>query len=787
MAEYSVVGKSLPRVDGPAKLTGQAKYTVDIVLPDMLYGKILRSPHPHAKIVSIDTSQAEKLPGVEAVITGKDTWGIRYGFIDTPSYPVEETPLAEEKVRFIGEAVAAVAAADPDIAEDALDLIEVDYDPVPAVFDPEEAMKDGAPQIHGEIVRTGTSAWEDWGVARKSHSYKPVNNIAARVLISYGDIEKGFAEADYVREDRFWSPATSHMAMEPHAIVASYDVFSGKLNVWLNYMGYELKRYWLSKTLGIPIDKIRVHKTYVGGAFGGKAPVFDYEVIAPFLSRKIGKPVKIELTREEVFASCRNSLRFDTTVKTGVKKDGTIVAQHVKLILDAGAYKGSAPVGMFLSHAFADPCFDRRNVRHEGIAVYTNKNFCYARRGHGAPQTRLAVDSQIDMICEDLGLDPVEFMLKNLRKKGDVLPNGDRLDSYGLPKCIQLVSEAIGWKEKRGKQRGKNRGVGIGVNGMFSGSGYWPFACSAIIRMNHNGTVTLLEGDCEFGQGADTSYSQIAAEELGLSLEDVTLISGDSELCPLNYNNWLSGGLFVSGGAVWLAAHDLKMKILKVASEALKVNMEELDVRNRCVFVKTKPEKSLNFSEILRYNIQKHSGDPFIGVGYRKAVPEIEFYPSLSKGTGRFTDAYGFTAATAEVEVDKETGRVKVLKIAVADDCGFEINPPAIYGQMISQAVMGMGDALFEEVMDEGGRVLNPNLIDYEIPRAFDIPEIIVLNGCDYEPKGPFGGKEAGECARAAVIPAIVNAIYDAVGVRMHRVPVTPERLLNALKSKTDA
>jgi CO/xanthine dehydrogenase Mo-binding subunit len=784
MNERSVVGKPLPRVDGKSKLTGQAKFTTDVVLPGMLHGKLLRSPLPHAKILSIDTSKAEKLPGVAAVITGKDTWGIRYGFVDTPNYPAEERPIAEDKVRFIGETVAAVVAVDPDIAEDALDLIEVDYDPLPAVFDPEEAMKDGAPQIHGEITRTTSCAWEDWGVARKSHSYTPVNNIAAKVVVSYGDVEKGFAEADYVREDRSRSPGTSHMAMEPHTIVASWDPFHQKLDVWMNHMAFELKRYWLHKTLDIPITKIRIHKTYIGGAFGGKAPCFDYEVIAGFLSRKLCKPVKIELTREEVFSSCRNSHRFDINVKTGVKKDGTIVAQHVKIIVDAGAYKCSAPVAMFLSHAMCDPCLDRKNVRHEGVAVYTNKNFNFARRGHGAPQMRLAADSQYDQICEDLGLDPVEFLLKNLRKKGDVIPNGDRLDSYGLPEAIKKSAEAIGWKEKRGKQRDKNRGVGIGINGMFSGSGYWPFACAAIVRLNHDGTITLIEGDCEFGQGADTAYSQIAAEAVGLPLDDVTLISSDSELCPMNYSNFLSGGLFVGGGAVYNAAMDLREKILKVASEAMKAKSEEIELKNRAAFLKSNPKRSYSFTDLMRFHIQKHLGDPLIGYGYKKAVPEIEFYPSLSKGTGRFTDAYGFTASTAEVEVDRETGRVKVLKIVVADDCGYEINPAAIKGQMVSQAVQGMGDALYEEIMDDEGRVLNPNLVDYEIPRAFDIPEIEVIDCSDYEPKGPFGGKEAGECARAAVISAITNAIYDAVGVRMMRVPVTPERLFNALKAK---
>jgi 4-hydroxybenzoyl-CoA reductase subunit alpha len=784
MNEHSVVGKSLPRVDGKAKLTGRAQFTTDVVLPGMLHAKLLRSPLPHAKIVSIDTSKAEKLPGVMAVITGKDTWGIRYGFVDTPNYPAEERPIAEDKVRFIGETVAAVVAVDPDTAEDALDLIEVDYDPLPAVFDPEEAMKDGAPQIHGEITRTTSCAWEDWGVARKSHSYTPVNNVASKVLVAYGDVDKGFAEADYIREDRSYSPGTSHMAMEPHTMVASWDPFEKKLDVWMNHMAYEVKRYWLHKTLDIPISKIRIHKTYIGGAFGGKAPCFDYEVIAAFLSRKLCKPVKVELTREEVFSSCRNSHRFDIKIKTGVKKDGTIVAQQCDIILDAGAYKCSAPVALFLSHAMCDPCLDRKNVRHEGTAVYTNKNFNFARRGHGAPQMRLAADSQYDQICEDLGLDPVEFLLKNLRKKGDVIPNGDRLDSFGLPEAIKRAGEAIGWKEKRGKLRDKNRGVGIGINGMFSGSGYWPFACTAIVRLNHDGTITLMEGDCEFGQGADTSYSQIAAEPLGLNLEDVVLISSDSELCPMNYSNFLSGGLFVGGGAVYNASMNLREKLLTVAGEVMRAKPEDIELKNKAAYLKSNPKRSSSFTDLMRYHIQKYQGDPLIGYGFKKAVPEIEFYPSLSKGTGRFTDAYGFTASTAEVEVDRETGRVRVIKIVVADDCGFEINPAGIKGQMVSQAVQGMSDALYEGIMDDEGRVLNPNLVDYEIPRAFDIPEIEVIDCCDYEPKGPFGGKEAGECARAAVISAVVNAVYDATGARIMRIPITPERLFNAMKNK---
>ena len=786
--EYSVIGKGLPRRDGPAKVTGQAVYTFDVTLPGMLHGKILRSPYPHARIVSIDTSEAEKLPGVKAVITGKDTWGIRFGFVDTPRYPADQSVLAEEKVRYVGESVAAVAAIDEDTADEALDLIAVEYDPLPAVFDPEEAMKEGAPEVHGEQIPAPgrTCAWEDWGVARKARSYKPVNNIGATVMISYGDIEKGFAESDYTREDRFVIPSTSHAAMEPHCAVASYDPFTGHLDFWCSRMDMEQKRYWLSKTLGIPIGKIRIHKSYVGGAFGGKAAPFDFEILAAFLSRQTGRPVKIVLARDEVFTSTNNSVRFDVTVRKGVKKDGTIMAQHVKLISDMGAYRGSAPVALYLAHSMRDAIYDIPNLLHEGVGVYTNKSITQSKRGHGSPQLSFALEMQMDWIAKDLGIDPVELRLKNLRKKGEVLPNGDRLDSYGLPDCIKKAAESTGWREKKAKSR-PNRGIGIAVGGMFNGSGYWPFTGSAIVKMDHDGTVTLYNGQIEFGQGVDTSMCQVVAEELGLQAEDVNLVSADTELCPTDFTNWLSAGTFVSTKACLRAARDVKEQLFKIAAEIMEANVEDLEAKNRRVYIKRDPEKSVAYDEILRYNIQKHGGDPIMGKGFAKPVPEVEFYPSLSKGTGRWTDAYSFTAVVAEVEVDRETGRVRVLRLTIADDCGFEINPLICQGQLEGQGVMGMGDALFEEIIFEGGRQLNPTFVDYDLPRAFDVPEMVTIDASDYEPKGPFGAKEIGECARSAVIAAIVNAVNDAVGGKIGSLPLHPDKILKALTEKETA
>lgn len=786
MPAYSVVGKRIPRVDGSLKASGEARFAVDIALPNMLHGKILRSPYPHAKILSIDTSRAEALPGVRAVITGRDTGVVRFSFIDTPRYPADQCPLAVDKVRFIGEEVAAVAAVREDIAEEALSLIQVDYEELPAVFDPEEAMKDGAPRIHDKIIPTTTTAWQDFGVIREARPYDAVNNIANQVLITVGDIEQGFRESDYIREDRFEIPGTAHVALEPHVALASFDS-SGKLDVWLSHMGYEHKRFWLAKTLGIPLSKVRVHKTYVGGAFGGKISLFSYEFLAAFLSKKTGWPVRIALSRGEVFFACYTSRRFIVNVKTGVKKDGMIMAQHIKVIDDVGAYRNSSPTALYLAHVFRHAIYNIPNVKHEGVGVYTNKLTTGPKRGHGSPQMSFAVESQLDLIAQELGIDPLEFRLKNLRNRGDILPNGDTLRSYGLPEAIKQAAQSSNWRQKWGKQ--PNRGIGIGIGSMFCGAHNYPFGSAAIIKLNPDGRFTLFTGQTEFGGGVDTVMAQIAAEELGLTVEDIIVVSGDSELCPYDIGNWLSAGVYISGQAVRKAAADTKQQLLTYAAEALDAQADDLAIGQGRVYVKADSAKAVSFADLYKYGIQIKDGDPILGKGYTKAVQGIGFWggsfkgtAALSRGSGRFTDAYGFAVAIAEVEVDKETGKVKVIEITVADDCGTDINPLNVEGQLESQAVMAVGDVLFEEVVIERGRVINPNFADYRIPSVFDIPKLTTISVQDYEATGPFGAKEVGETSRAAAIAAIANAICNAIGARIFGLPMTPEKILEALR-----
>jgi 4-hydroxybenzoyl-CoA reductase subunit alpha len=389
-----------------------------------------------------------------------------------------------------------------------------------------------------------------------------------------------------------------------------------------------------------------------------------------------------------------------------------------------------------------------------------------------------------------MGMDPVELRLKNLRKKGDVLPNGDKLESYGLPEAIRQAAESSNWKEKRGKQ--PNRGIGMGVASMFSGAHNYPFGSAAIVKLNPDGRFTVFTGQTEFGQGADTAMAQIAAEELGLAVDDIVVVSGDSELCPYDIGNWLSAGVYVSGEAVRKAAADAKQQLFAYAAEALHTRVEELAIGAGQIYMKTQPDRAVSFADLYKYGIQIKGGDPIIGRGYTKAVQDIGFWggsfkgtAALSKGGGRFTDAYGFAVAVAAVEVDRTSGRVKVMEITVADDCGTDINPLNVKGQLESQAVMAVGDALFEEVIIQQGKVTNPTLADYKIPTVLDVPKLTTISVQDYEAKGPFGAKEVGETARSAVIAAIANAICNAIGARIYSLPMTPEKILEALRTKT--
>jgi 4-hydroxybenzoyl-CoA reductase alpha subunit len=787
--DLKVVGKSLPRVDAFAKVTGQAKFTADIDLPGMLCGKILRSPHPHARILNIDTSAAERLPGVKAVITGRETSDMRYAFVDTPRYPADQYPLAQDKVRYVGDEVAAVAAIDQDVAQEALDLIKVDYEILPAVFDPFEAMQPDATSIHDSSYQ-GTSIWEEWGAKKtiKSQANETVKNVSGRTVITYGNPGAAFAEAYHIREDHFETSSTAHCALEPHAAVAHF-LPSGQMDLWLSSMGIYYKRYVISKLLKMQTSQVRLHKVYVGGAFGGKMDVYPYEICAALLSQKTGRPVKIELTRKEVFTTTR--LRFPTIIdiKTGVDRNGRILAQHIRTLVDNGAYRGTGPVVIFLFHGWTAPVYHVENMYYEGISVWTNNPVGGPQRGHGAPQIRFAIDSQLDMIAEDLGLDPAEMMLRNVRHIGEVLPNGDKLNSCGLTACIQQAVDVSGWKTKRSQpgsnrlellQGTKRRGVGISTTTMISGAPYYPFSSAGIIQLHDDGAATLFSGTVEMGQGSETTLSQVAAEELGLRLEDIRIVSGDTEQTPVDMGSFLSGGALVTGDAIRLAAADAKRQLLDIASQRLDSAVEELEISDGRIFMRNRPERCMTIAEVVQYSIQE-TGNPITGRGFRKILSGTNRYPSLAKGTGRWTDAYGFNAQVSEVEVDIETGQVKLVRAVTFHDCGQPINPMIVDGQVHGSVSTGQGQALTEQVVFDNGHIKNPTFLDYRIPITIDTPETAGGAVDSYEPAGPFGAKEVGEGVLAQTLASIANAVYDAVGVRITSLPITPDKVLAAL------
>lgn len=767
------VGQRIPRKDGPVKVTGHAKYTVDIQLPGMLQGRILRSPHPHAKILKIDVSKAERLKGVKGIITSADTIGVKQAFVDTPRYPADEPPIAKNRVRFIGEAVAAVAATSADVADAALSLIKVDYEPLPAVFEVEEAMQLGAPEVHPSHPKVK----------------EPLSNIAGKTESAWGDIEAGFAQADYVQEDRFESHLRTHGYLEPQATVASYEP-GGKLNVWTSSQGPFYKRAKLAQTLGLPFSRVRVHKAYVGGGFGGKVDLFYNEICAALLSMKIGRPVKIEASREDIFTAYRHGEPLIIEVKTGVKNDGTLVAQQFRLINTSGAYRGTGVVVIFLAWGFIMSAYRIPNLKYEGYAVYTNNPPRTAQRGHGCPQVRFAVESQLDMIAEKLGIDPLEIRLKNAFQPGDVLPNGDNVHNCGLTECIEKAAEHTEFKKKYGQGRSASassgsirRGIGMGVSAYITGSLIYPNSSSAVVKMNDDGTVTLLTGTLDIGQGSETIMCQIVSEELKLPMEDIEVIAADTETTPVDIGSWISGNAYVTGNAVRIASTKVREKLLDVAAEELEACLEDLVLKDKHVCVAGSPNQKLTYQQLFSLSIQKRDGDPIIGEGHWRTVRGEPYHPSLATTKGRWSDSYAFGVQVAEVEVDVETGRARLIRAVTSHDCGFPINPTLVEGQMDGQVSMALGHAFMEEVLMEEGRTLNPSWLDYRMPTIHNTAktEVIHIITESYEIGRPYRTKEVGEGYVSGILAAISNAVYDAVGVRLYTTPFTPENILRSL------
>ncbi len=758
MSKHSVVGKRVPKMDAVAKATGDARYTADLTLPRMLHGKILRSPHAHACILHIDTHKAERLPGVRAVVTGKDVAGVRWGVF---RYTRDQAMLALDKVRYVGEDVAAVAAADEDTALEALSLIEVEYEVLPAVFDPVEAMKEGAPCIHDHVE----------------------NNVNIFVPIEVGDIERGFREAHYVREDRFSANEHGYYQAEPYAVLVNYDT-AGNLELWLPSASPHTKAKALANLLKMPLHKVRVRKAWSGGAFGGRSDVFPGEFIAALLSRKARRPVKIVYTREESLTATRQVHSMVVDIKTGVKADGTFIATDIKTIMDGGAYSSTGPIATSVPFLVWEETYRLPNVRFHGYRVYTNKPIRGMYPSHGRA-FMAGLGMQLDMIAEELGIDPVEIRLRNALRTGDVQATGSKVSSCGLSEAIQQAAEKSDWRKKWGKLP-YGKGIGIGCGGMMVG---FPMGIrggsSAYVKFNEDGGATLISGVADNGQGNDSMVVQIAADVLGMRMDEINLISADSEVTTLDQGSYSQATAFVSGNAVWAAATDAREQLLDVASQILETDVAALELGDHQVYEIADPDRNVPLHKIVRYALLWNK--PIMGKG--SYMPHVDQKREWVKNPfGQQAGTFSFGAFVVEVEVDVETGQVKLTQVTGAHDCGFAINPMAVEGQLdgnVGRAAVGA--SLLEEYVWDGGQMLNPNMLEHKLPLSVDMPPVIqriIIESMD--PEGPFGAKEAGLAGAMNLFQAVGNAIYDAVGVWLHELPFTPERVLEALEGKDE-
>ncbi|MFC1883869.1 xanthine dehydrogenase family protein molybdopterin-binding subunit [Thermodesulfobacteriota bacterium] len=754
MERFNIVGKDVPRNDARAKATGSALYTDDIKLPGMLHGRILMSPYAHARIVRIDTTKAASFPGVKCVITGNDTPKIKYGNWRLFPKTQDEYPLAVEKVRFIGDEVAAVAAVDKETADEALSLIEVEYEELPAVFDVDSATKKGAPVIH---------------------DYCP-NNISVERKIKYGDVDKAFSECDYTREDTITVHAVSHAYLEPCSALAQCDL-DGRITLWTSTQTPYIVQCLLASTLGMRENDVRVIKPFVGGGFGGKMELRTWEFCAAFMARKTGRPVKFTLTREEEFKIGRRRHPMKIQSKVGFKKDGTLVAKDLRIHLDGGAYNAMGPTATFLCGNFGAMLYRYPHYRFMGEHVYTNKPPASAMRGFGAPQSLYVTELQMDMAAAELGIDPVDLRLKNAQVSGDEIPDVATIKSCGFVDSIKEVAKMSGWKKKR-KSLKEGQGIGIGCYSFISGGVFnwfntqYPFS-AAEVRAFDDGTVHLLTMASDIGQGSDTALKQILAEELGLKMEDIRITSGDTAMTPqADLGSWGSRVTLMAGNAVIDAARKVKDQLFGALSARYNLNViYEMECRDGRVQPKGRPDRSLSFGEAVALVQKANRGEPLVARGS---------YTPRDKGL--VTPAFGFGAQVAEVEVDKETGLVNVKKMWTAHDCGTVINPRGVEGQLAGSIQMGLGYSLSEQFIMENGETLNTTFLDYKMPTSMDMPPSDVAHIDTYEFEGPMGAKEAGEGLASPTAPAIANAVYDATGYRCKDLPITPEKILKAIE-----
>ena len=755
MSDYAIIGKRMPRVDSRTKVMGKAKFTADLKLPGMLVGKVLRSPLAHARILRIDTTKAESLPGVKAVVTGKDTEGVKWGVF---AYTRDQQFIQTEKVRYIGDEVAGVAAVDEETALKALDLIDVEYEELPAVFEPMEAMVSETELIHDDFP----------------------DNINIHVNIDTGNVDENFAKAHYIREDTFVAAEESYFQAEPYAVVARFD-HEECLEIWCPNGGPHMKSKPLSNAFKIPLHKVKVRKIAIGGAFGGRSEICPADYICALLAKKTNHPVKIVFTREENTIATRQGHSMITTHKTGVDKNGQVLARETTCYMDGGAYSSTGPIATSVPFLSMEQAYRMGSVRYNGYRVYTNKPIRGMIRVHGRCFAA-GLDIQLDLIAEQLGLDPVEMRLRNSRQPGEYTSTQSYVGSCAMDETIHKAAEASNWKEKFGKLPAYH-GIGIGTNSVQTG---FPMGIrggsQSFIKFNEDGEATVMSGVVDNGQGNDNMLVQIAAEELGLLPEDIHLVSADTETTSSDPGSYSQVSTFVGGQAVMVAAKNCRKKLFDVASKILEVEPDTLVAKNRMIFVKDDPEKSISIKKVVRVSLLNFNSVNAEG-GY---WPKVDMKREWVKNPyGQMCEAFTFGTTIVEVKVDPETGQVDVLNATACQDVGKALNPLVLEGQFEGSIAMGgQGGMLTEYHEWKDGRCLNSTMLDYKVPLACDMPEISNIIVESIDPKGPYGAKEAGMSIAMSAAQAYAAAVSNAIGVHMDSFPLTPDKIFAAIKEK---
>jgi 4-hydroxybenzoyl-CoA reductase alpha subunit len=753
----NIIGRSLPKVDAAAKVTGQTLFADDLVLPRMVYARLLRSPHPHARIRRIDVSKAAAHPGVVATLVGSEL-PIPFGILPVSQ---DEHTLALDKVRFVGDPVAAVAALDEETAEQALKLVEVDYEVLPPLMSIDEALRRPDARIH---------------------DYGPRGNVHKEVSFDFGDVEAGFAEADHVREDTFFFEGNTHLPMEQHAAVGSLGP-DGKLTLWSATQTPHYVHRALAKVLEMAPAHIRVIACPNGGGFGGKSDPFSHEIAVAKLSMKTGRPVKITLNREEVFYCHRGRHPVTMWIKTGMKKDGAITAMHFRSALDGGAYGSYGVASLYYTGALQTVTYRIPRYKFEGVRVFTNKPPCGPKRGHGTPQPRYALECHLDKLCHELGLDPAEWRLRNALAPGAVTANQMKVRTIGLRECLEKVVASSGFSSKRGRL-GAGRGVGIAASAYISGAGlpiYWnAMPHSGVqIKVDRGGGVAVFCGSTDIGQGSDSVLAYVVAEELGILPEDIRVVTADTDLTPVDLGSYSSRVTLMTGNAAIQAARRVREPIFAAAAKELEVPAARLRAASRRIFDAADPSRSLGFAEAV---VLAESEQGTLGsVGSYKPPRSVAKWKGAGVGP---SPTYSYSACVVELSADRETGLVRVDKVWIAHDVGKSINPLLVIGQVEGSVYMGLGEALMEEQAFRKGRHKIPSMLEYKSPTTLEMPpvESILVETLDSE--GPYGAKECGQGPLLPVIPAVANALFDALGIRIDEVPITPEKVLAALEGR---